>query len=58
MKAEDFPLPGTLAARDIGCTCPESQATAGTIEAPWMLDANCPWHGERAFEEHTKGARH
>jgi hypothetical protein len=58
MEAEDFPLPGTVAARGIGCTCPESTRTAGTFDNPWILDITCPWHGEQAFEEHVKGARH
>lgn len=58
MKAEDFPLPGTGAARRIGCTCPESSSADGTFDDPWILDIKCPWHGEQAFEEHIKGARH
>lgn len=58
MKAENFPLPGTAAARSIGCTCPESNPAEGTFDDPWILDIQCPWHGERAFEEHTRGARH
>ena len=36
MEAQDFPLPGTAAARGIGCTCPESTRTAGTFEDPWI----------------------
>lgn len=58
MESRDFPLPGTIAARVIGCTCPESKPDAGTSDDPWILDIECPWHGKRAFEEHIKGARH
>jgi hypothetical protein len=58
MEAEEFPLPGTVAARGIGCTCPLSTPESGTDEAPFILDIQCPWHGKRAFEEHMKGARH
>lgn len=58
MEGKDFPLPGTLAARSIGCTCPEAKPVAGTFDDPWILDIKCPWHGEQAFEEHMKGARH
>jgi hypothetical protein len=58
MEAENFPLPGTLAARGLGCTCPESKPPAGTFDDPWILDIKCPWHGKQAFEEHIKGARH
>ena len=58
MEAKDFPLPGTVAARDIGCTCPRSKPSMGTFDVPWLLDINCPWHGQKAFEEHQKGARH
>ena len=58
MEGKDFPLPGTLAARGIGCTCPAAKPVAGTFDDPWILDTECPWHGEQAFEEHMKGARH
>ena len=58
MEAKDFPLPGTVAARVIGCTCPEAMPARGPFDVPWLLDIRCPWHGKEAFEKHTKGARH
>jgi hypothetical protein len=58
MEAKDFPLPGTPAAWGLGCTCPESTPDRGTSDDPWILDIKCPWHGEQAFKEHVKGARH
>lgn len=57
METEPFPYPGTAAARRHGCTCPD-QRPGGSLSAPWILDVDCPLHGETAYEEHKKGPRH
>jgi hypothetical protein len=60
METEPFPYPGTPAARRHGCICPDqcSGADVGSLSKPWVLDVNCPLHGETAYEEHKKGPRH
>ena len=55
---EPFPFPGKSTARRYGCICPNSTTLEGTIENPWILDANCPLQGEAAYQEHKKGPRH
>ena len=58
MDSEPFPSPGTIAARKHGCICPNAKADQGSSENPWLLDRDCPLHGEVAYEEHRKGPRH
>jgi len=60
MEAEPFPYPGTPAARRYGCICPGQSmgAGVGSLSNPWVLDVDCPLHGESAYEEHKKGPRH
>jgi hypothetical protein len=59
MEAEPFPYPGTPAARRHGCICPNQfNPWLLDLSSPWFLDADCPLHGESAYEEHKKGPRH
>ena len=66
METEPFPDPGTPAARSHGCICPESQFLPSSLfsprvldfSSPWVVDTDCPLHGEIAHEEHKKGPRH
>jgi hypothetical protein len=57
MASEDFPFPGTEAARKFGCVCPKQEAPFDN-EEPVVLRRDCPLHGELALEEHQKGPRH
>jgi hypothetical protein len=58
MEAERFPYPGTSAARRHGCICPDQlHPCVLDLSNPWLLDVDCPLHGEAAYEEHKKGPR-
>jgi hypothetical protein len=48
MAARQLPLPATIEARNLGCTCPEPSPGQGGPGNPRPLDRDCPLHGAAA----------
>ena len=48
MPARQLPLPGSAEARNLGCTCPQSDATRHVPERIPSIDEACPVHGRAA----------
>jgi hypothetical protein len=49
MAARQLPLPASVEARNLGCTCPEPNPRQGGRDDPRPLDRDCPVHGVAAM---------
>ena len=52
VEANEKLMPGSLAARGHGCTCPplENRHGMGWVDLPYQVRRECPLHGEKKRE--------